>query len=192
MNYKELEAVNKELKTTPIKGKEYAEVNQRILAFRKLYPEGYITTEMLSNKDGVCVFKATAGYYTFIDGRPQKTELATGTAYEKENSSFINKTSFIENCETSAVGRALAMLGIGVDTSIASAEEVGNAIANQKKDDTGERNALKAELINLAKEKGLDINEVAIDYKLNATTTAERFKEALADLREEGKNAECN
>lgn len=192
MNYKDLEAVNKELKTTPIKGKEYAEVNQRIIAFRKLYPEGYITTEMLSNNDGVCVFKATAGYYTFIDGRPQKTELATGTAYEKENSSFINKTSFIENCETSAVGRALAMLGIGVDTSIASAEEVGNAIANQKKDDTRERNALKTEVINLAKEKGLDINEVAIDYKLNAATTAERFKEVLADLREEGKNAECN
>lgn len=186
MNYKELEAVNKELKTTPIKGKEYAEVNQRITAFRKLYPEGFIRTKMLSNENGVCVFTAEVGYYN--DGA---TTLSTGTAYEKENSSFINKTSYIENCETSAVGRALAMLGIGVDTSIASAEEVGNAIANQKKDDTSERDNLRAEVIKLAKEKGLDMNEVAKDYKLNAQTTAERFKEVLADLRGDN-NAECD
>ena len=57
--------------------------------------------------------------------------LATGHAQEKESSSFINKTSFIENCETSVVGRALGMCGIGVDVSIASAEEVQNAINNQ-------------------------------------------------------------
>ena len=43
--------------------------------------------------------------------------------------SNINKTSYVENCETSAVGRALAMLGIGIDTSIASANEVEDAIA---------------------------------------------------------------
>ena len=59
--------------------------------------------------------------------------LGTGTAQEKETSSFINKTSFIENCETSAVGRALGMCGFGIDTSIASAEEVQNAINNQDK-----------------------------------------------------------
>ncbi len=58
--------------------------------------------------------------------------LATGHAYEKETSSFINKTSFIENCETSAVGRALGMLGIGIDTSVCSAEELQNAIDNQR------------------------------------------------------------
>ena len=51
----------------------------------------------------------------------------------KENSSFINKTSYIENCETSAVGRALGMAGIGIDTAVASAEEVQNAINNQNK-----------------------------------------------------------
>jgi hypothetical protein len=54
--------------------------------------------------------------------------IATGTAYEKESSSFINKTSFIENCETSAWGRALGNLGIGIDNSIGSADEVKNAI----------------------------------------------------------------
>jgi len=53
--------------------------------------------------------------------------VATGTAYEKSNSTFINKTSYIENCETSAWGRALGNLGIGLDESVASADEVLNA-----------------------------------------------------------------
>jgi hypothetical protein len=57
--------------------------------------------------------------------------VSTGHAHEVKGSSNINKTSHIENCETSAVGRALAMLGIGIDTSIASANEVETAIAKQ-------------------------------------------------------------
>ena len=61
--------------------------------------------------------------------------LGTGFAQEKENSSFINKTSYIENCETSAIGRALGMCGYGVDVSVASAEEVQNAIHNQQMDE---------------------------------------------------------
>lgn len=140
MTFENLQKANETIKTLDVKGKEYAEVNQRIKAFRMLYPEGTIETEMLSNENGVCVFKASIYYYekvlTKIEGYPDvvsfKKLLGTGTAYEKENSTFINKTSYIENCETSAVGRALAMCGIGIDTSIASAEEVENAINNQK------------------------------------------------------------
>lgn len=123
MTYDDLKKANATIKTTNVQGKEYAEVNQRIKAFRMLYPEGFIHTEILSNEGGVVVFRATVG-----DG---DKVLATGTAYEKEGSSYINKTSYIENCETSAVGRALGMLGIGIDTAVASAEEVQNAIANQ-------------------------------------------------------------
>ena len=58
--------------------------------------------------------------------------IAQGHAHEVRGSSNINKTSYVENCETSAVGRALAMLGIGIDTSIASANEVEDAIAQQQ------------------------------------------------------------
>ena len=135
MTFEDLQKANETIKTLDVKGKEYAEVNQRIKAFRMLYPEGTIETEMLSNENGVCVFKASVytNRITFDDiVKFEKILLGTGTAYERENSSFINKTSYIENCETSAVGRALAMCGIGIDTSIASAEEVANAINNQE------------------------------------------------------------
>lgn len=134
IKYEDIERVNKTIKTTGIKRKDkdgkvfvkdYAEVPQRIKAFRMLYPQGKILTEMLSNQDGVCIFKAAV--YDSEDH-----VLATGTAYEKENSTFINQTSYIENCETSAVGRALGIAGFGIDTSIASAEEVVNAMNNQE------------------------------------------------------------
>lgn len=140
MEYKDIEKVNSEMATTDIKGKDYVEVNQRIKAFRKLYPEGTIETEMLSNENGVCVFKANV-YIPEYDEEAigmgvklcnSKRLVATGHAYENEESTFINKTSYIENCETSAVGRALGMLGLGIDTSVASAEEVQNAIVNQE------------------------------------------------------------
>ena len=91
-----------------------------------VYPHGFIETEMISNENGVCIFRAKVG-----DG---DTILGVGTAYEKEGSSFINKTSYIENCETSAVGRALGMAGFGIDTSVASFEEVSNAIQQQEED----------------------------------------------------------
>ena len=130
MDYKDLQRVNSEIKTTDIKGKNYAEVPQRITAFRKLFPTGYIKTELLSNVDKVCVIRAEVGYHDDASGA--YVILGTGMAYEKEDSTFINKTSYIENCETSAVGRALGMCGFGIDTSVASAEEVQTAILNQE------------------------------------------------------------
>lgn len=132
MTFEQIQKANESIRTTDIKGKAYAEVNQRIKAFRMVYPDGFIITDMVSNENGVCVFKASVGFYA-EDG--SAFTLGTGTAYEKESSSFINKTSYIENCETSAVGRALGMAGFGIDTSVASYEEVANAIENQKKPD---------------------------------------------------------
>lgn len=124
MKYLDIAIANEQIKTTDIKGKDYAEVNQRIKAFRMVYPQGTIQTQLLSNDNGTCVFQAR------VYDENNKL-LGTGTAYEKEDSSFINKTSYIENCETSAVGRALGMCGFGIDVSVASAEEVQNAINNQ-------------------------------------------------------------
>ena len=111
-------------KTVNIKGKEYVEVNERVKYFRNEYPGWSIETEMLSNENGICVFKAVVKDDCGLIK-------STGHAYEKESSSFINKTSYIENCETSEVGRALGLLGIGIDASIASSNEVMNAVNNQ-------------------------------------------------------------
>lgn len=124
ITYEELKRVNEGLKTIDQKGKAYVMVNERVKAFREIEPDGAITTDILSLADGVVVIKATI---TDQDGQV----LATGIASEKEGSTFVNKTSYIENCETSAVGRALGFLGIGIDGSMASAEEVANAIIQQ-------------------------------------------------------------
>ena len=112
------------MKTINIKGKEYIEVNERIKHFRANYPDGQIQTEILRLEDGFCVIRADV----FVN----ESLVSTGHAYEKEDSTFINKHSYIENCETSAVGRALGIFGIGIDTSIASADEVINAVNNQE------------------------------------------------------------
>lgn len=125
---KELWAIakaNEGIRTTEIKGKQYSEVSQRIKAFRLVHPSGCITTEIIDMNNGIVTMKASV----FDE---QNHLLGTGFAQEKENSSFINKTSYIENCETSAIGRALGMCGYGVDVSVASAEEVQNAIHNQQ------------------------------------------------------------
>lgn len=112
------------MKSLDIKGKPYVLVNERLKYFRENYKNWTLDSEIISLDNGICVMKATI---KDTEGNVK----ATGHAYEKENSTFINKTSFIENCETSAWGRALGNLGIGIDASIASAEEIINAAVNQ-------------------------------------------------------------
>lgn len=129
ISYEDLKKANDSIVTVDVKDKPYATVTERIKAFRKLYPEGFICTDILSNENGVCIIKATVG---FVNENGERQVLGTGTAYEKENSSFINKTSYIENCETSACGRALGMCGLGIDTDVASAEEVKTATLQQE------------------------------------------------------------
>jgi hypothetical protein len=107
--------------------KDYVEVNVRVERFYEKFPEGRISTQLLSWENGIVVMKAEV-YRSYTDSVPS----ATGHAYEKEGSTFINKTSALENCETSAVGRALALLGFEIKKSIASKEEVENAKLNQK------------------------------------------------------------
>lgn len=117
--------LNKRLKRTSIKGRDYIEVNQRILAFWELYPNGRILTEKLADDGKRCDFKAAV-----YDG---ENLLATGHAFEFQGAGLVNKTSYVENAETSAIGRALGVLGIGITESIASADEVQSAIAHQEK-----------------------------------------------------------
>lgn len=190
MTFEDIKKANETILTTNIKGKEYAEVNQRIKAFRMVYPDGTIETEMLSNENGVCIFKASV-YIPEYDEVAQSQGvtlvnhtrlLGTGTAYEKENSTFINKTSYIENCETSAVGRALAMCGFGIDTSIASAEEVQNAIAQQSM--TDEKTKLIEKMQELVATTRSDIEALKKHYKVkhDVDMTEEQLKDAIKIL----------
>lgn len=125
---KPIEIKRKDKKTGKTIVKAYAEVTQRIKAFRMLYPGGFITTEIKHINDKAVVMVAEAGFY---DENGNKRVLGTGTACEYKGSTYINDTSHIENCETSAVGRALSQAGLGIDVSIASYEEVVNAMINQ-------------------------------------------------------------
>lgn len=130
------------LKTVNIKGKDYVMVNERIKAFKELYPDYAIVTEIEHLGDGMCVIKAMV---MDAEGNPK----ASGHAYEKEGSSPINKTSYIENCETSAVGRALGFMGIGIDTSICSAEELAIAISQQETPEQIAERKLNGEAVEL-------------------------------------------
>ena len=109
--------------TINVMGKDYATIALRVaVARRNLGSRLRIETEIMHNDNEVCVVKATI----FLNG----LVVATGLAEEKKNASRINQTSALENCETSAVGRALAFCGMTND-KIASAEEVSAAIEQQ-------------------------------------------------------------
>lgn len=132
------------METINIKGKEYVPVNERIKEFWRLYPNGRILPYLISNQDGVCVFKVDI-YKDKESSMPD----AIGHAYERETSSFINKTSYIENRgNISNPDAGLGILGIGIDTSVASAEEIDNAMENQKKIDKTKVQALEKAISN--------------------------------------------
>ena len=113
--------------TVKIRGKEYQTVAKRVADFRVNHPNWSITTELKKDEDNFVIIKAEIR-------NDNDVIIASGYAEEVRDSSNINRTSALENCETSAVGRALAFLGYG-GSEIASANEVSNAIiAGAKKE----------------------------------------------------------
>lgn len=130
MEYKDIEQVNSQIVGIDLKGKNYAMVSERVTAFRKLYPEGFIQTKVLANDGTTILMEAKAGYYR-EDG--SEVVLATGHAQEIRGKGLVNSTSHVENCETGAVGRCLGLIGIGQNGGgICSAEELVNAIKAQE------------------------------------------------------------
>jgi len=149
ITYEQIVKANEGLTGIDVKGKNYIMVPERVKAFRKLYPGGFIKTDIVSLADGVVVMQTKVGYY---DDNGNEVVLGTGLAYEKEANGYINKTSFIENCETSCVGRALGFLALGIDGGgICSAEELANAITNQNQQNG---NVVKAQVTTVAKIPG--------------------------------------
>ena len=118
----------KELKGINIKGNEYILVKDRVLYFNENYPNGKIETELLSEINSeMVVMKAT-----ITPDVDNPTRIFTGISQATWGDGYINKTAAMENCETSAVGRALGMMGIGVIDSIASADEINKAQTQPK------------------------------------------------------------
>lgn len=106
-----------------IHGKEYHTVAERVHAFRETAPDLTIETEIVRWEGDDVVVKASIS----DNGKL----IATGLAHEVRGSTNINKTSHVENCETSAIGRALAAFGLA-GTEYATADEVANAISQQQ------------------------------------------------------------
>jgi len=111
------------LPTVNIKGKEYTVVNERILYFNDTYPNGSIETQLVSPVDSKWIIvKATVlpdvtiPYRKFSD----YSQAVVGDGY-------INKMAALENACTSAVGRALGLMGIGVIDAMASVDELKKA-----------------------------------------------------------------
>lgn len=189
ITFEDLQKANELIKTMDIKRKnketgeyetkKYAQVNERIKAFRSVYPTGFITTDIIYQCDDLVIVKATAGYYEQMKPKDlpglctemQQVILATGTAYEREGSSFINNTSYIENAETSAIGRCMAMCGFGIDSSIASVEEVNNVKAQDEKNnklvemELKEHQKLEEELDRLIALNNIDYELLTLKYK---------------------------
>jgi len=109
-------------KAIDIKGKKYVLVSDRVIYFNDTYPDGSINTELISDpmSDQV-IIKAT------IYPDSSHSRGFTGYSQAVKGDGMVNKTSALENAETSAVGRALAMMGIGVLDSIASVDEINKA-----------------------------------------------------------------
>ena len=114
------------MKKIQIHGKDYVMVKDRIIHFNEHYPNGSIRTELIEMTDGFIVKS------TVIPDVDKPERYFTGHAEEVIGSSQINKTSALENCETSAIGRALGCMGIGVEDAFASADEVKNAQHQQQ------------------------------------------------------------
>lgn len=110
-------------KAIDIHGKDYVLVSDRIIYFNETYKNGCIKTALVSSPEAeMVVIKAQV-----VPDIATPDRYFTGYSQATWGEGMVNKTSALENAETSAVGRALAMLGIGVIDSVASVDEMHKA-----------------------------------------------------------------
>lgn len=167
-------------KTGKTVSKHYACVSERVQAFREICPDGCITTsvQLIPNENGtICL--ATAEVYD-----ESGKMLARDNAYEREGSTQINSTSFVENACTSAVGRALGCVGLGSETSMASAEEMCNALYQQdntpRATDAAPKQDDRSVLINLIYAAG---NSLCPESPEEAIKKTRSYAAAIAERR---------
>jgi len=128
VSYEQIKKANEEITKMKVGNGEYAKVSERVKAYRKVYPTGGIETVIEDINENEIRIKA-------IITDEDDNILATGRATEEKKAKgkmTINLTDMIENCETSAVGRALGFAGFGIDNAIASGEDMEKAKTNSK------------------------------------------------------------
>lgn len=151
------------LPTIDIKGKKYVMVKDRLIAFQELYPSGSILTEIISNTDRSVVVKATVK--VFDGDGSERIFNGHSEAYREGNMGSVP----VEVAETSAVGRALAMLGIGIIESVASADEIVKATGTPRLASEKQKEYLQKRL----HDKGLNL---LTDKELETLTMEEASK----------------
>lgn len=162
-----------------IRGKNYKTVAERVAEFREQYKLEYaITTEIISAEQVVQVKAIINDKEGFV--------VATGFAEEVRGSTNINKTSALENCETSAIGRALAAFGLG-GTEYATANEVTDAIIQQAVIEAKE--SALAFYQNMGRALRDNWESVAFIKEQLALGEISAAKEAYAELTEEDQKA---
>lgn len=170
---------NKQLadKAIDIKGNQYVLVSDRILYFNEEYKNGAIKTALVSKANAdMVVVKAQV-----IPNLENPDRYFTGYSQAKWGEGMVNKTSALENAETSAVGRALAMMGIGVIDSVASVDEMQKAGVSTNTQKTPQnRNGGQSDTIQFGKHKGRKWTEIPSDY-LTWMVSSEKI---LPDTRE--------
>ena len=157
-----------------IKGSNYKTVVERLNEMNTDTDGKYtLTTKVIEDVNGTVLMKAKLTL-------PERG-IFTGHAFERENAGYINKTSHVENCETSAIGRALASAGYA-GSEFASAEEVANAIKQQSAKKT-ETPLTKEQIVNLEKAAAeVGMSDVINDSIKNYKITTSNYKASLAKL----------
>jgi len=163
MDIKEIQAAIKEMHSLNLRGNDYTQVQQRLEAFRKHAGTSYtLDSDILINDGKTILIKAS-----IVD--KEGRVIATGLAEELRGSSNVNKTSAIENCETSAWGRALANLGLH-GGKMASVEEITIA---QNKDKQIDAEAEHDEAVREEQNR----EPIEIKYKEDILTALQNCKE---------------
>ena len=157
-----------------IKGKPYVQVNQRVLELRHKYGDkdnmfGIKTKVVEWNKEKNEII--VQAWITDQSGRI----VGSGIAHEEKSQTGVNSTTYVENCETSAIGRALAAFGLGIEDAYASADEVQGAI--KKQDQTKEKKS---------KETKKDLTEMMVPQEASTDPYYIQYKTALSKVFIEG------
>lgn len=153
---------------------DYVDVAERIQRFHDKYPHGSLTSEVITDDGKRILMKGTASAFVVVDGTSTPVlKQGTGHAEEIRGDGNVNKTSAVENCETSAWGRAIAALAFEVSRGIASKQEMQKV-----------QRAQEAEAKPAPRKKSLSVNQLSkIQERIDTKKVPDdKLKLALASV----------